>query len=106
MGSDLEPSTPRCDRCRKPVHPGRGDYYLVRIEAVADPVPPVFTEEDMAIDFETEFARLVEATRDLTAQQAMDQVHRRVDLILCAPCYCRWIEDPTGSRADDQSKSG
>jgi hypothetical protein len=33
---------------------------LGRIEAVADPVPPIFTEEDFAIDFDQEFKRLVE----------------------------------------------
>ena len=36
---------------------------LVRIEAVADPVPPIFTEEDFAIDFDQEFKRRVEQTR-------------------------------------------
>ena len=46
---------------------------LVRIEAVADPVSPIFTEEDFAIDFDQEFKRLVEQTRDFTAQQAMNQ---------------------------------
>lgn len=70
---------------------------LVRIEAVADPVPPIFTEEDFAIDFDQEFQRLVEQTRDFTAQQAMDQVYRRVVLYLCLSCYNRWIENPTGS---------
>ena len=53
---------------------------LVRIEAVAGPVPPIFTEEDFAIDFDQEFKRLVEQTRDFTAQQAMDQVYRRPPL--------------------------
>jgi hypothetical protein len=101
MEPGLDPSTPRCSRCRRPVHPGRGDYYVVRIEAVADPAPPVFTADDLAIDFESEFERLVAATRDLTAQQAMDQVHRRVDLLLCLSCYGRWIEDPAGARVSE-----
>ena len=70
---------------------------LVRIGVVADPVPPIFTEEDFAIDFDQEFQRLVEQTRDFTAQQAMDQVYRRVALYLCLSCYNRWIEKPTGS---------
>jgi len=43
---------------------------LVRIEAVADPVPPIFTEEDFAIDFDQEFKRLVEQTRDFTYRPA------------------------------------
>jgi hypothetical protein len=101
METDRDPQETRCAHCGRPVHPGRGDHYVVRIEAVADPSPPVFTAEDLAIDFESEFERLIAATRDLSAQQAMDQVHRRVDLLLCLPCYRRWIEDPTGSRVSE-----
>ena len=50
MATDHDPSSLWCDRCAKPIHPGRGDYYLVRIDAVADPAPPVLTEEDLAIE--------------------------------------------------------
>jgi hypothetical protein len=99
MATGFDQTPLRCSRCARTVHPGRGDHYLVRIEAVADPAPPVITEEDLAIDLEAEFARLVEATRDLTARQAMDQVHRRVELTLCLACYRDWIEDPASSRA-------
>jgi hypothetical protein len=37
-----------CDRCGVELTPGKGDFYVVRIEAVADPTPPRFTEEDLA----------------------------------------------------------
>jgi hypothetical protein len=86
-----------CSHCAKLIHPGRGDYYLVRIEAVADPAPPVFSEEDLAIDFDQEFKQLIEETQKLSAQEAMDQVYRRVVLYLCVSCYNQWIENPTGS---------
>jgi hypothetical protein len=94
LDSELQPLL--CSRCGRPVHPGRGDYYLVRIEAVADPAPPIFSEEDLAIDFDEEFEKLVEQTRDLTVTEAMNQVHRRVILNLCVSCYVRWIENPAG----------
>jgi hypothetical protein len=97
MATDLDQSLPCCDRCAKPVHPGRGDYYVVRIDAVADPAPPVITAEDLAIDFDQEFKRLVAETEGLSAQEAMDQVHRRVVLYLCVTCYEQWIENPTAS---------
>jgi hypothetical protein len=97
MTTNSDQSSLSCSRCAKPVHPGRGDYYLVRIDAVADPAPPVFTEEDLAIDFDQEFQRLLAQTRGLSAQAAMDQVHRRVVLYLCVSCYNRWIENPTAS---------
>ena len=97
MATDQDRSSLWCDRCAIPVHPGRGDYYLVRIDAVADPAPPVITAEDLAIDFDQEFKRLVAEAEGLSAQEAMDQVHRRVVLYLCVSCYNRWIENPTGS---------
>ena len=97
MATDHEQSSLWCDRCAKPIHPGRGDYYLVRIDAVADPAPPVITEEDLAIDFDQEFERLVAEVEGLSAQEAMDQVHRRLVLYLCISCYKQWIENPTGS---------
>ena len=66
---------------------------LVRIEAVAGPVPPIFTEEDF--DFDQEFKRLVEQTRDFTAQQAMDQVYRRPPLGLTPrPPFARAYAPP------------
>jgi hypothetical protein len=97
MATDRDPSSLWCDRCAKPIHPGRGDYYLVRIDAVADPAPPVIAAEDLAIDFDQEFKRLVAETEELSAQEAMDQVHRRVVLYLCVSCYNQWIENPAGS---------
>ena len=48
-----------CKRCSKEVHPGRGDYYLVRIEAVADPQPSVITQEDLDQDVGAEIERLI-----------------------------------------------
>ncbi len=96
MATNSEEPCPVCSRCGRPIHPGKGDYYLVRIEAVADPAPPVFDEEDLAIDFDMEFKRLVKRTEKLSAQQAMDQVYRRLVLHLCVSCYNQWIENPTG----------
>ena len=48
-----------CKRCSKEVHPGRGDYYLVRIDAVADPQPPIITQEDLDQDIGAEIERLI-----------------------------------------------
>jgi hypothetical protein len=32
----------------------------------------------------------------VTAQEALDQVYRRLVIHLCGPCYRNWIENPTG----------
>ena len=84
-----------CHRCGAELRPGDGNFYLVRIEAVADPTPPSFSEEDLRRDLTAEIERLLEQMRDLSAQEAMDQVYRRLMLYLCGPCYRHWIEDPT-----------
>ena len=82
-----------CARCAVELRPGTGDFYVVRIEAVADPSPPRFSEEDLRHDHRTEIERLIEQMRDLS-EQLMDQVYRRLLLYLCGPCYRQWIEDP------------
>ena len=86
-----------CDRCTAELHPGRGEHYVIRIEAVADPTPPTITEEDLQRDIAGDIDRLVEALRGLSAQEALDQVYRKVIIHLCSGCYRRWIEDPAGS---------
>jgi hypothetical protein len=85
-----------CDRCRVELTPGEGNFYVVRIEAFADPTPPQFTEEDLQRDARAEIERLVAQLRDLSEQEAMDQVYRRLTLYLCGPCYRKWIEHPAG----------
>jgi hypothetical protein len=83
-----------CDRCAVELHPGRGEHFVIRIEAVADPSPPTITEEDLQRDTAAEIDRLVEAMRELSEQEAMDQVYRKVVIHLCNPCYRQWIESP------------
>jgi hypothetical protein len=86
-----------CDRCGAILHPGAGDFYQVRIEAVADPTPPVLRGEERSADLPRQIEQLLAHMKGLSAQEAMDQVYRRVVLYLCIPCYRRWIENPTGS---------
>lgn len=95
-GDDPEAFRPfeHCRRCGVAVQPGRGDGYLVRIQALADPAPPVFTADDLARDPREEIARLVEALKDLSPQQALDQVYRQMVFWLCGRCYRDWIEHP------------
>ncbi len=83
-----------CDRCGRRVHPGRGDHYLIRIEAVADPSGPVFTKEDLAKNPTAELDALLKQLATLTPQDALDQVYRRLQLSLCTACYRQWIDHP------------
>jgi hypothetical protein len=96
MLEDLEPGPlpVLCARCTTTLTPGKGDFYVVRIEAVADPTPPDFSEADLDHDPRAEIGRLIDQMRGLSEQELIDQVYRRLVLCLCGPCYRRWIEDP------------
>ena len=85
-----------CDRCSQELVPGKGDFYVVKIEAEADPSPPLFDEEDLDKDPRREIERLIEESRDLSQQELLDQVYRRVMVYLCLRCYNEWIENPVG----------
>lgn len=84
----------RCHRCSKEVHPGRGDYYLVRIDAVADPQPPIITQEDLDQDVGAEIEWLIRRMKTMTEKQLERQVFRQKAIYLCVPCFNRWIEHP------------
>jgi hypothetical protein len=87
-----------CRRCGRALIPGRGELYAVSVLAVADPYPPVFTEDDLAQDVGAEIRRLLKQLSGLDVQEARNQVYRRLVFHLCTPCYERWIEEPAGCR--------
>jgi hypothetical protein len=88
-----------CDRCATELEAGRGQFYLIKIEALADPTPPNITKEDLRRDPAGEIERLLDSMRELSSQEALDQVYRCLTLHLCNACYQKWIEDPTGGPA-------
>ena len=85
-----------CDRCSAELRPGRGNFYVVKIEAVADPSSPEISDEDLRQDHAQEIGRLFSQMRELSEQELLDSVYRRVTVYLCARCYRKWIENPTG----------
>lgn len=85
-----------CRRCGRELRPGEGNFYVVNILAIADPTPPSISAEDLSKDIGKEIARILEEMHNLSEQDALDQVYRRVTLFLCTPCYERWIDNPTG----------
>ena len=52
--------------------------------------------EDLQRDIAAEVERLLASMRNLSKQEAMDQVYRKMTLYLCTACYQRWIEHPVG----------
>ena len=85
-----------CARCSAGLHPGSGDYYIIYVEAVADPAGPRISATDLEGDLEGEIERTIAKMADLTATEAMNQVHRQLRFGLCVQCYRRWIDNPTG----------
>jgi RNase P subunit RPR2 len=95
--SQLEGSEPTiCRKCGALLIPGRGDFYVVEVEAYAENSPPLFTAEDLAKDHRAEMDRLAKQMAQMSAQEAMDMVHRHTTFFLCRACYRDWIENPTG----------
>lgn len=86
-----------CHNCGTGLTPGQGDFYVVRIEALADPTPPHMSSEDLEkTDFDAEYRRLIDAMRDMSEQELLNQVYRTLTIHLCRRCYLAWIENPTG----------
>ncbi|MHC4413965.1 MAG: hypothetical protein ACYS0G_01645 [Planctomycetota bacterium] len=85
-----------CHRCAAELIPGEASFYVVRIEAFADPTPPSLSLDEPLTEISAEIDRLIERARDMSEQELMDQVYRRLTLFLCIPCYQNWIERPAG----------
>ena len=85
-----------CTRCLKTLEPGCGEFYVVAIEAIADPTPPSFSGDDLPGDYRADWREIVAALKDVSPQEALDQVYRRVVIHLCNACYRDWIENPAG----------
>jgi hypothetical protein len=83
-----------CHRCGVELTPGAGNFYVVCIEAFADPSPPIISAEDLEKDWRKEMQRLIRKLRDKSERELMDQVHRRLVIHLCGRCYPEWIEHP------------
>ena len=84
-----------CARCASELRPGSGAFYVVTIDAVADPTPPALPAEE-AEDVRAEIQRVLALLEGVSEREAMDEVHRRVVLHLCRTCFRRWIECPAG----------
>jgi hypothetical protein len=83
-----------CAKCLKSLQAGRGEFYLVTIDAVADPTPPAFDEGELKRDLRPDWRAIVAELQDVSSQEALDQVYRRVVIHLCNACFRTWIENP------------
>ncbi len=86
-----------CARCSATLTPGDGSFYVVTIDAVADPSGPKVDEPPSTADLRRQIEDLLHKLKDVSAQEAMDEVHRRLTIHLCLTCYRKWIENPAGA---------
>ena len=89
-----------CHRCGAILVAGKGDFYVVNIEAYADPTGPQISAQDLEIDTSAEIRKLIEQTSDMSPTDMMETVYRRLTIHLCGRCYKPWIENPAGKPAD------
>ncbi|MHC5113774.1 MAG: hypothetical protein ACYTGP_05040 [Planctomycetota bacterium] len=85
-----------CHRCGAILTAGQGDFYVVRIEAFADPTPPEINLDEH-VDLAREIDDLIAQMHERSEREMMDDVHRRLTIHLCRRCYRQWIEHPAGS---------
>lgn len=84
----------RCGAILTPGSEGEGSFYIVRIEAVADPSPPDLAASQSLESIQREIDALIDELHEHSERELMDQVYRRLTITLCTPCYRIWIEDP------------
>jgi len=83
-----------CLRCGRAVRRGEGEFYVVRVEAFADPSPPGDLGEASSAAQAADIEALIASMSDLSERELMDQVYRKMTFILCNACYVEWIENP------------
>ena len=97
-----------CARCLRILTPGRGEFYVVQIEAFADPSPPNLDsyEEQDGDSIRRSYVELIRQMSNVSEQEAKDQVYRRLSITLCTDCFSAWIENPVGNYdGDDEAAS-
>ncbi len=94
---DQEPSPGLliCHRCGAQLTVGEGSFYVVRIEAFADPTPPRVDSDEPVEAIAADIDALIRRMKEFSEQELMDQVYRRLTLTLCAPCHQTWMDNPT-----------
>lgn len=83
-----------CDRCLGELKEGMGEFFEVRVQAVADPSAPVLDLENSAEELEREYEELVASLENLDPREALDQVVRFRNWTLCNRCFEAWFDDP------------
>jgi hypothetical protein len=96
METETNSVTLQCARCAALLRPGSGDFWEVRIDAVADPWPPEFTADDLRRDLRQQWLETIQQLQALSAEEAMEQIYRQQTIHLCNRCFAAWFSAPAG----------
>lgn len=93
--SSVQPAS-LCHRCGMELIPGKGNFFVVNIEAFADPTPASIEDKAGPGDLRQEIEHIMGQLRGQSERELLDQVYRKLTILLCVTCYQHWIEDPAG----------
>ena len=83
-----------CDRCGKGLLIDEDVRYEVKIAVKAAYDPLEITKEDLEKDPDAEMKRLAEQMKNMSADEAQDQVYREFKYDLCPPCQKEYLKAP------------
>jgi hypothetical protein len=86
-----------CDRCGNGLLLDAPVRYEVRIEVKSAYDPMEITDEDLA-NAGAEMKKAVEALKNVSEQDAMDEVYKEFRFDLCRTCQKQFIKAPLGPR--------
>jgi hypothetical protein len=95
-----------CDACGAGLLLDSDVRYVLRIEGFAAYDPMELTRQDLERDFDSDMHRVLESLSSLSAEDAMNQVHRSFRFDLCPGCWGKYLKDPLASARGPQVGRG
>ncbi len=83
-----------CDRCGKGLLIDSNVRYEVTIEVKAAYDPLEITEEDLSEDLEGQMEETIDEAKELSEQEAMDEIYKKMTFNLCSSCQSEFISSP------------
>jgi hypothetical protein len=83
-----------CDQCGQELLKDSQVRYEVKIEVKAAYDPLNVTDQDLAKDFRSEIASVLQQLEGLSVAEAQNQVYRLFEFDLCPKCHREYIHNP------------
>jgi hypothetical protein len=84
-----------CDLCGVTLVPHL--HYIVRIDVMADPsIPAIKSDQFNETNFGQSISSIIDAMKNMDADELQDQVFRRFEYCICPKCQARVLANPLG----------